>query len=972
MIKPQSNSSPASDSRDRDNAPAQLSELASLNVHARPRQPKRGNLQAKAITWAIAVSVLPVLTVGAAFIYSSQSLNQQLEQRSNAIELEERVARQQQLFLLTLGTGATALLAGAIAAWLANRIVRPVITAAAASDQMVNRLRQDVSIDNSQDALSALENNTKLLEQQLPEILKQQETETERSQNLISITRRLGESLSEEDVLETAVTEVRKALKTDRAVIFRFEANGNGTFIEESVAPGLPRTALTTIRNPYEAETFSSDRLLVVDDLAQANLSDYHRGVLERLAVKATLTAPVFKNNQLFGLLSVDQCSKPRFWQQPEIDLLAQVATQVGFALDQTRLIGYVDAEANQAQKFIAIARSIRESLYEEDILVTTVQEVRKALRTDRVIVYAFDEDWYGTVVAESVLPGWPKALRAKINDPCFEHGYVEKYQNGRVQALNNIYEAGLTKCYLRQLEPFAVKANLVAPILKDNQLFGLLIAHQCSWSREWQQSEIDFFAQIATQVGFALDHARLLQRVDAAGTRSQLFADLTRRIRESLLEEDILNTTVQEIRKALSADRVIVYAFDADWFGTVVAEAVLPGFPKALERHIADPCFKDGYLEKYHKGRVQALNNIYEAGLNKCYIGQLEPLAVKANLVAPILKEHKLFGLLIAHQCSEPRVWQQTEIDLLAQIAIQVGFALDQARLLAQVERAYQSAQAATSDQRQQKEALGHQVTNLLRNSKAAIEALNGEAVSQMELVTSTYNQMRGAVESVREAIATAQQAEYLNEQINQAVEFGQGTLAQADKDLEILRATVHQGEQNSQTLDQLFQKLAKMATLVSNAISQLKLQATNAALEAARLDEGGQEFAQITQKMLTLIRQLDTDISQIKPIVTDVSLQNHAVAAAMHSGAEQAIASTQRVEETQQNMEQLAVACNQMTALVENIAQATADHEHMSLSASQSVLELANVTRQISEQSVVVSESFSELTVITQELDG
>ncbi len=78
------------------------------------------------------------------------------------------------------------------------------------------------------------------------------------------------------------------------------------------------------------------------------------------------------------------------------------------------------------------------------------------------------------------------------------------------VLAINNIYEVGLADCHINLLESFGVKANLVAPILKDEQLFGLLIAHQCSRPRDWKQSEIDLFAQIAMQVGFALDHARL------------------------------------------------------------------------------------------------------------------------------------------------------------------------------------------------------------------------------------------------------------------------------------------------------------------------------------------------------------------------------------------------------------------------------------------------------------------------------
>lgn len=36
---------------------------------------------------------------------------------------------------------------------------------------------------------------------------------------------------------------------------------------------------------------------------------------------------------------------------------------------------------------------------------------------------------------------------------------------------------------------------------------------------RNWQQPEIDLFTQIAMQVGFTLDHARLLQAYQANST---------------------------------------------------------------------------------------------------------------------------------------------------------------------------------------------------------------------------------------------------------------------------------------------------------------------------------------------------------------------------------------------------------------------------------------------------------------------
>ncbi|MEO0375871.1 MAG: GAF domain-containing protein, partial [Cyanobacteria bacterium P01_A01_bin.17] len=55
------------------------------------------------------------------------------------------------------------------------------------------------------------------------------------------------------------------------------------------------------------------------------------------------------------------------------------------------------------------------------------------------------------------------------------------------------------------------VKALLTAPIVQQNQLVGLLIAHQCYGARAWQEFEIQWFTQIAAQVGLALDKAQNL-----------------------------------------------------------------------------------------------------------------------------------------------------------------------------------------------------------------------------------------------------------------------------------------------------------------------------------------------------------------------------------------------------------------------------------------------------------------------------
>ncbi|MGH1392963.1 MAG: GAF domain-containing protein [Trichormus sp.] len=178
---------------------------------------------------------------------------------------------------------------------------------------------------------------------------------------------------------------------------------------------------------------------------------------------------------------------------------------------------------------------------------------------------------------------------------------------------------------------------------------------------------------------------------------RSQLFAEITVKIRKTLQIGEILQTSVQEVQKLLQADRVLIFQLWPDGSGTVEQEAVLPGWPVILGKNIIDPCFQQDYVDKYRQGRVSAIMDIAQAEIQDCHREFLQQFGVKANLVVPILNLEGIWGLLIAHQCQAPRHWTQFELDLLQQLANQMGIALFQAQLLEQQTR--QSQELARSN---------------------------------------------------------------------------------------------------------------------------------------------------------------------------------------------------------------------------------------------------------------------------------
>jgi methyl-accepting chemotaxis protein PixJ len=942
-----------------------------------PESPPQGiqsvenwGLSTKVTLAAIAFSAVPLLIVGLILYGWGQSFKTD----SNKPVVAEEV--QQYSSNLALGAGVLALASGAIAALLVRRSIQPVLKAANASNTLVNRLRREDIAPRSRvggkDELVALETNLQLVAEQFPQLLANQEAEAERARIVINITRRLRESLSEEEVLRVAVEELRKVFRSDRVAFFRFDSAEDGTIVEESVAPGWPKMLWTTLADPCLAdylEPYRNGRVRVIDDIHNAGLNDCHIGLLERFAVKANLIAPIVKDNQLFGLMIANQCSGPRFWQQADIDLFTQLSTQVGFALDHSRLLEQIDSKAIQSHVFIELARRIRASLNQEDILKTTVEEIRKTLATDRVIVYSFDPNWYGTVVAESVVPGFPKALWAKIKDPCFTEGYVDQYQAGRVQATPNIYEAGLTACHLKQLEPFAVKANLVAPILKDDHLFALLIAHECSRPRNWKQSEIDLFAQLATQVGFALDHARVLVQVDTRAEQSQVLIEISRHIREYLNEEDILKTTVEQVRKFIRADRVVVYNFQSDWGGWIAAESVLPGWPHALDFKIEDACIPEHLRAEYLTGRVVPTRNVSEAGFHPDHMTLMERLKIQANLVAPILNNGHLFGLLIAHQCSGPRDWQASEIDLFSQVATQVGFALEHARVLDQVEHAYQAAESSSVGQRQQITVLQQEVSNWLQTSRPVVQSLSTEMMQQMESVTVAYQHLKTLATETQGILSALTQQNTQHQQTQAMLTQGSAAIEALGQCISALQTNGAIAAQQLQHLSDPVQKVAAVSGQMTQLASQMKLQAMNAALEATRRGDSAQEFAGIGEKVLELARQLDTKTADLASISQTIQTQLLATTGTLQEGKQQMQAGLQRVEQGEQIFAHMVEANTQLQGWIESMLQSAHSQSNSSTTANQMILEVASRANQATEQAIALSDTVAQLSTLTHQ---
>ena len=148
------------------------------------------------------------------------------------------------------------------------------------------------------------------------------------------------------------------------------------------------------------------------------------------------------------------------------------------------------------------IFKQLRNNDTPDKILQAAVEIVYQALKCDRVVVYSLESDSKCRITAEAVTPGYAQILNRTIRDVCFESGYIGKYQKGRIKSISNVSTSNIASCHLEALKEIDVQANLVIPIInQDTSLYGLLVIHQCSRSREWQRNEVEFLLEVAAWI---------------------------------------------------------------------------------------------------------------------------------------------------------------------------------------------------------------------------------------------------------------------------------------------------------------------------------------------------------------------------------------------------------------------------------------------------------------------------------------
>ncbi len=215
--------------------------------------------------------------------------------------------------------------------------------------------------------------------QQVEEALRQS---ANREQALSQLIQRMRQTLHLETIFSATTQELQQLLKCDRVAIYRFNSDWGGEFVSESVVNGwiplvqkknhntntqsehsTPKT--WDIKNDPGQDTYLPEmgrngnlwaNSLCVPDIYLAGFQSDYITLLETFQARAYISVPIFCGSKIWGFLASYQNSAPRQWKAAEINIVNQIGTQLGVALQQVELLAQTQKQASQLREAKEVA----------------------------------------------------------------------------------------------------------------------------------------------------------------------------------------------------------------------------------------------------------------------------------------------------------------------------------------------------------------------------------------------------------------------------------------------------------------------------------------------------------------------------------------------------------------------------------------------------------------------------------------
>jgi GAF domain-containing protein/CheY-like chemotaxis protein len=402
------------------------------------------------------------------------------------------------------------------------------------------------------------------------------------------------------------------------------------------------------------------------------------------------LTAyPIAIGDRVLGAFAVSR-DAPLPMRPGTLTLFASLAAQAAVALDHARLYGETARRLDQTAALLEVTEILGSTLETRQLLKRVAMKIAEVTRVDRCSLELWNGDTVVPLMSQFAdgrrLPELWDAFRT-----------IAPYTPGQVPAHARAIEThrpvviddtSVTDQIPREwIETFALKSYLVVPLVRQDQVIGVMNLDHCQSVHPFEPWQVDLAMAIAGHLALSLENARLYDEVRARLRETTTLLAVGQLLSESAPESETMRRVAREIARAVGADMVGAYFFDERRTQLVpLAGYHVP--PELREQFLSRPMTVERFAllrEVWRDGRVAWSGDaLVDTRLDPEWLRGLPPHSV---MIAPAVARGEPIGVLFLVWWHTGRIFAPGEARLVEAVARQVGLALENAELARRTE---------------------------------------------------------------------------------------------------------------------------------------------------------------------------------------------------------------------------------------------------------------------------------------------
>jgi signal transduction histidine kinase len=420
--------------------------------------------------------------------------------------------------------------------------------------------------------------------------------------------------------------------------------------------------------------------------------------LVEVAGARTLVVVPMLKDNVLVGAIAIYRQEVQAFTDK-QIALLQNFAAQAVIAIENTRLLNELRQRTDDLTESLEqqtatskVLEVISRSAFDLQAVFETVAESSVRLcGADRAFIQRFDGELLHMEVAYNASREFTEFMQQNPIRPGRTSASGRAALERRTVHIPDVLAD--PEYTFRSKEVEAIRTVLAVPILKGEELLGVMIIFHLEGVRPFTDKQIALVETFADQAAIAIENVRLLDtlrhRTDELGRsvgELQALGEVSQAVNSTLDLETVLSTIVAKAAQLSGTEAGAIYGYDeqAREFHLRATYGMDQELIDALtQRHIDldDPNIGEVFAQR-EPLQVADLKEEAASELNKIALRA----GYRARMVAPLLRGEDIVGMLVVRRRT-PGEFAKNTVDIIKTFAAQSALAIQNARLFHEIE---------------------------------------------------------------------------------------------------------------------------------------------------------------------------------------------------------------------------------------------------------------------------------------------